>query len=85
MLSMMYRLKVRVRIMLNYIIAEDSNGNDILINLDHIITVRTDTDGKTEMIDRNNKVVHLETPLANIAATIHLIQVAEMNRGASNE
>jgi hypothetical protein len=43
--------------MLNYITAEDSNGNDILINLDHIITVRTDADGKTEMIDRNNKVV----------------------------
>ena len=71
--------------MLNYITAEDSNGNDILINLDHIITIRVDADGKTEMIDRNNKVVHLETPLANIATTIRLIQVAEMNRGDKNE
>ena len=71
--------------MLNYITAEDSNGNDILINLDHIITVRMDADGKTEMIDRNNKVVHLETPLANFATSIRLIQVAEMNRGQINE
>ena len=64
--------------MLNYITAEDLDGNDILINLNHIITVRMDADG-------NNKVVHLETPLANIATTIRLIQVAEMNRGQTNE
>lgn len=71
--------------MLNYITAEDIDGNDILINLDHIITVRMNADGKTEIIDRNNKVVQLETPLANIATAIRLIQVAEMNRGQANE
>ena len=67
--------------MLNYITATDStNQEDILINLDQIIKIQSDPTGRTLFTDINNNVFTVEEPLVNIATTIKLVQVAELNQ-----
>lgn len=67
--------------MLNYITATDStNQEDILINLDHIIKIQSDPTGRTLFTDINGNAVNVEEPLGNIAASIRLIQAAQLSQ-----
>lgn len=67
--------------MLNFIIATDStNQEDILLNLDHIIKIQSDPTGRTVFTDINGNAFTVEEPLGNIAASIRLIQAAQLSQ-----
>lgn len=67
--------------MLNYITATDStNQEDILINLDNIIKIQSDPTDRALFTDINGNVFTTEEPLGNIAASIRLIQAAQLSQ-----
>ena len=67
--------------MLNFITATDStNQEDILINLDYIIKIQSDPTGRALFTDINGNTFNVEEPLGNIAASIRLIQAAQLSQ-----
>ena len=67
--------------MLNFITATDStNQEDIMVNLDHIIKIQSDPTGRALFTDINNSTFTVEEPLGNIAASIRLIQAAQLSQ-----
>lgn len=67
--------------MLNYITATDStNQEDILINLDNIIKIQSDPTDRVLFTDINGNTFTTEEPLGNIAASIRLIQAAQLSQ-----
>lgn len=67
--------------MLNFITATDTlTQEDILINLDHIIKIQSDPTGRAFFTDINNNAFTTEEPLGNIAASIRLIQAAQLSQ-----
>ena len=72
--------------MLNFITATDTtNQEDILINLDHIIKIQSDPTGRTLLTDINGNTFNVEEPLGNIAASIRLIQAAQLSQNERKE
>lgn len=67
--------------MLKFITTTDStNQEDILINLDHIVKIQSDPTGRALFTDINGNAFTTEEPLGNIAASIRLIQAAQLSQ-----
>ena len=67
--------------MLKFITATDStNQEDIMINLDQIIKIQSDPTGRALFTDINGYAFTVEEPLGNIAASIRLIQAAQLSQ-----
>ena len=72
--------------MLNFIMAGKYPDNeDILINLDHIIKITTNAQGRTELTDITGAVTLIETSVPALYSTIYLIQTAQYNQGGTNK
>lgn len=72
--------------MLNFITATDTtNQEDIMINLDHIIKIQSDPTGRALFTDINGNTFNVEEPLGNIAASIRLIQAAQLSQNDRKE
>lgn len=67
--------------MLNYITATNLiNYKDMLINLDHIIRIASDESNHTLFTDRTGTTFAVYEPIENIAATIRIIQAAQLSQ-----
>ena len=70
--------------MLKFITATDTmTQEDILINLDQIIKIQSDPTGRTLFTDINGNAFNVDEPLGNIAASIRLIQAAQLSQKGS--
>lgn len=67
--------------MLNYITATNLiDYKDMLINLDHIIRIVPDESNHTLFTDRTGTTFAVYEPIENIAATIRIIQAAQLSQ-----
>lgn len=72
--------------MLNIIKATNlPDYTDIMINLDHIIRIQADSQDHTLFTDITGTTFIVDEPIGNIAATITLIQAAQLGQQGRKE